>query len=115
VSFVEREAPASVKRITASPSPFAERRARHRRDVRATSSVTTSRSMTTSSSFAKVTSTFRRRELVEVHDLAVEADAHEALRAEVLDDDLVRDFARELERRGDVEPCARRQRRRRHR
>ena len=50
----------------------------------------------------------RDRELVEVHDDAVEADAHEALRAEVLDDDLVGDLVRELERGGDVEARARR-------
>ena len=49
-------------------------------------------------------------ELVEVHDRAVEADADEALGAQVLDDDLVRHFARELERRGDVEARPGRQR-----
>ena len=51
-----------------------------------------------------------RVEIVEVHDVTVEADADEALRAQVLDDDFVRHFARQLERRGDVEARARGQR-----
>src|SRR5258708_7845460 len=37
-------------------------------------------------------------ELIEVHDHAVDAQAHESLLAEILDDDLVRDFVRQYQR-----------------
>ena len=46
-------------------------------------------------------------QLVEMAHVAVEAHAHEALRAKVLDHDLVSDLGGELERRGDVEAGAR--------
>ena len=69
----------------------------------------TSRSTTTSSSCANVTSTFSTVELVEVLARRRRGDAHEALRAQVLDDDLVRDLVGELERRGDVEARAARE------
>ncbi len=51
-----------------------------------------------------------REQVVEVRDRPVDADADEALRSQVLDDDLVRDFGRPHERKGDVEPDPRPQR-----
>ena len=45
-------------------------------------------------------------QIVEVLDRAVERDAHEPLRAEVFDDDVVRHLFREVQRKRDVEACA---------